>query len=100
MQWLMSVIEEEGKRARRIAESDGELIRPKDLSPTDEAGPLSELERRAMQFLNDLSESEVRRVQSGKMRPKDCEDRGPLGEAEATAVLVLAVLAHRARARH
>mmetsp|Transcript_13010 Transcript_13010/g.30760 ORF Transcript_13010/g.30760 Transcript_13010/m.30760 type:complete len:432 (+) Transcript_13010:53-1348(+) len=89
VQWLMSVIEEEGRRARRIAESDGELIRPKDLSRTDEAGPLSELERKAVQFLNDLSDSEVRRVQSGKLRPKDCEDRGPLGEAEAKAVLVL-----------
>ncbi|EJK76086.1 hypothetical protein THAOC_02170 [Thalassiosira oceanica] len=77
------------QRARRIAESDGELIRPKDLSRTDEAGPLSELERKAVQFLNDLSDSEVRRVQSGKLRPKDCEDRGPLGEAEAKAVLVL-----------
>lgn len=89
MQWLTSVIEEEGKRARRIAESDGELIRPKDLSATDEAGPLSELERRAIKFLNEVSDSEVKRVQSGTIRPKDMAKRGPLGEAEARAVLAL-----------
>lgn len=87
--WLMMVIEEEGKRAQRIADSNGELVRPKDLSPTDEAGPLSELERRAVQFLSDISDSEVQRVRSGTIRPKDMESRGPLGEAEARAVLAL-----------
>jgi len=85
----MSVIEEEGKRARRIAESDGELIRPKDLASTDEAGPLSDLERSAIQFLSKVSDSEVERVRSGTLRPKDMKSRGPLGEAEARAVLAL-----------
>ncbi|KAL7552372.1 hypothetical protein ACHAWF_015607 [Thalassiosira exigua] len=89
VKWLTSVIEEEGKRAQRIAESDGELIRPKDLSPGDEAGPLSELERRAIQFLNDITDSEVERVRSGTFRPKDMQTPGPLGEAEARAVLAL-----------
>ncbi len=89
VKWLTSVIEEEGKRAKRIAESDGELIRPKDLSPSDEAGPLSELERRALQFLSEITDSEVERVRSGTVRPKDMAIRGPLGEAEARAVLVL-----------
>lgn len=89
VQWLTSVIEEEGRRAKRIAESNGELIRPKDLSPTDEAGPLSELERRAIQFLSEISDSEVERARSGTVRPKDMEARGPLGEAEARAVLAL-----------
>jgi len=89
VKWLTSVIEEEGKRAKRIAESDGELIRPKDLSPSNEAGPLSELEKRAIQFLGEISDSEVERVRSGTVRPKDMAIRGPLGEAEARAVLVL-----------
>ncbi|KAL7538985.1 hypothetical protein ACHAXR_008931, partial [Thalassiosira sp. AJA248-18] len=89
VQWLQSVIEEEGKRARRIADSDGELVRPKDLSPTDEAGPLSELERRAIQFLGEISDKEVERARSGIVRPKDLESPGPLGEAEARAVLAL-----------
>ena len=89
VQWLASVIEEEGKRARRIADSDGELIRPKDLNDTDEAGPLSELESRAIQFLSEITDSEVQRVRSGTFRPKDMETPGPLGEAEARAVLAL-----------
>ncbi|KAL3801012.1 hypothetical protein HJC23_002305 [Cyclotella cryptica] len=87
VQWLTRVIEEEGQRARLIASSDGELIRPKDL-PSN-TGPLSELERRAIQFLSEITDSEVERVRSGTLRPKDMKIRGPLGEAEARAVLAL-----------
>ena len=65
VKWLMDVIEEEGKRAKRIAESDGELVRPKD---NEEGGPLSDLERRAIQFLSGISDSEVERVRSGTIR--------------------------------
>jgi hypothetical protein len=86
VQWLTKVIEEEGERARLIASSDGELVRPKDLPTT---GPLSELERRAIQFLSEISDSEVERVRSGTLRPKDMKIRSPLGEAEAKAVLAL-----------
>jgi hypothetical protein len=85
VQWLSRVIEEEGERARMIADSDGELIRPKDLPD----GPLSELERRAIQFLSEITDSEVERVRSGTLRPKDMKIRGPLGEVEAKAVLAL-----------
>jgi hypothetical protein len=87
--WLTNVIEEEGKRARRITDANGELVRPKDLYFTDEGGPLSELERRAIQFVSELSDSEVQRVRSGTIRPKDMSIRSPLGEAEARAVLAL-----------
>lgn len=83
---LTRVIEEEGERARLIASSEGELVRPKDLPTT---GPLSELERRALQFLDEITDSEVERVRSGTLRPKDMKSRGPLGEAEAKAVLAL-----------
>ena len=83
---LTRVIEEEGERARLIASSEGELVRPKDLPTT---GPLSELERRALQLLNEITDSEVERVRSGTLRPKDMKTRGPLGEAEAKAVLAL-----------
>ena len=86
VQWLMDVIEEEGKRAKRIAESDGELIRPKD---NEEGGPLSDLERKAVQLLADISDAEVERVRSGTVRPKDMNDNSPLGKAEARAVLAL-----------
>ena len=83
------MIEEEGKRAQRIADSDGELIRPKDLDDTTEAGPLSDLERRAIQFLSEITDSEVERVRTGTIRPKDMATRSPLGDAEARAVLAL-----------
>ena len=86
VQWLMDVIEEEGKRAKRIAESDGELVRPKD---NEEGGPLSDLERKAVQFLADITDSEVDRVRSGTVRPKDMTEKGPLGKAETRAVLAL-----------
>jgi hypothetical protein len=99
VQWLQSVIEEEGKRAQRIADSDGELIRPKDLSPADEAGPLSELERRAVRFLSEISDSEVERVRSGTVRPKDMKTRSPLGEAEARAVLALDMIVESEKIR-
>eukprot|EP00577_Skeletonema_sp_RCC1716_P015236 CAMPEP_0113413684 /NCGR_PEP_ID=MMETSP0013_2-20120614/23581_1 /TAXON_ID=2843 ORGANISM="Skeletonema costatum, Strain 1716" /NCGR_SAMPLE_ID=MMETSP0013_2 /ASSEMBLY_ACC=CAM_ASM_000158 /LENGTH=440 /DNA_ID=CAMNT_0000300423 /DNA_START=52 /DNA_END=1374 /DNA_ORIENTATION=+ /assembly_acc=CAM_ASM_000158 len=96
VQWLMDVIEEEGKRAKRIAESDGELIRPKD---NEEGGPLSDLERRAVQFLADVSDSEVERVRSGTVRPKDMNDKSPLGNAEARAVLALQKVIQSEKAR-
>ena len=99
VQWLQLVIEEEGKRAQRIADSDGELIRPKDLSPADEAGPLSELERRAIRFLSEISDSEVERVRSGTIRPKDMKTRSPLGEAEARAVLALDMIVESEKIR-
>ena len=83
------MIEEEGKRAQRIADSDGELIRPKDLDGTTEAGPLSDLERRAIQFLSEITDSEVERVRTGTIRPKDMATRSLLGDAEARAVLAL-----------
>ena len=65
------------------------MVRPKDLSPSDEAGPLSEMERRAIQFLSEITDSEVERTRSGTIRPKDMKSPGPLGEAEARAVLAL-----------
>jgi hypothetical protein len=96
VRWLMDVIEEEGKRAKRIAESDGELVRPKD---NEEGGPLSDLEKRAIQFLSDISDSEVERVRSGTIRPKDMADKGPLGEAETRAVLALSRIIESEKAR-
>jgi hypothetical protein len=97
--WLTRVIEEEGKRAQRITDADGELVRPKDLYYTDEGGPLSELECRAIQYLSELSNSEVERVRSGTIRPKDMSTRSPLGEAEARAVLVLDKIIESERTR-
>uniref|UniRef100_A0A7S4RUM5 Uncharacterized protein n=2 Tax=Ditylum brightwellii TaxID=49249 RepID=A0A7S4RUM5_9STRA len=85
--WLSSVIEEEGKRAARIANSDGDLVRPMD----GEGGPLADLERNAVEFFNKIVDSEKARANTGTLRPKDLDAsmRGPLGEAEATLVAAL-----------
>jgi len=99
VQWLMSVIEEEGRRARRIADSDGELVRPKDLSLSGDAGPLSELEEKALKFISEITDSEVERVRTGTMRPKDMKTPGPLGEAEARAVLALSRIVESEKVR-
>ena len=86
--WLSSVIEEEGKRAKRIANSEGDLVRPIDLEDAGEGGPLSRLERRVVNFLDNIRQSERERATNKVFRPKDMEEgkRGPLGEAEAKAV--------------
>ena len=83
--WLSLVIEEEGRRARLIASSDGELIRPID---SDTGGPLATLENTAVDFLSSIKESENERVRTSTLRPKDVEEakRGPLGNFEARVV--------------
>lgn len=89
--WLSLVIEEEGRRARLIASSDGELVRPMDLQQTDKGGPLAALENAAVNFLDSIRESERERVRTLTLRPKDVEEekRGPLGNFEARVVNAL-----------
>lgn len=93
--WLSSVIEEEGKRAKRIANSEGDLVRPMDLEDVGEGGPLSRLERRVVNFLDRIRQSEQERATNKILRPKDMEEgkRGPLGEAEARAVSTISEIA-------
>lgn len=93
--WLSSVIEEEGKRAKRIANSEGDLVRPIDLEDAGEGGPLSRLERRVVNFLDTIRQSERERATNKVLRPKDMEEgkRGPLGEAEARAVSTISEIA-------
>jgi len=88
VQWLSLVIEEEGRRARMIASSEGDLVRPIDLQPSGEGGPLSLLESSAVSFLDDIRTSEEERAKTLTLRPKDLDEkkRGPLGEAEYKAV--------------
>ena len=91
MGWLSLVIEEEGRRARLIASSDGDLIRPIDLSSSGQGGPLSALEKSVVNFIEKIRESEKERVNTRTLRPKDLneEKRGPLGDAEARFVAAL-----------
>mmetsp|Transcript_28278 Transcript_28278/g.40494 ORF Transcript_28278/g.40494 Transcript_28278/m.40494 type:complete len:472 (+) Transcript_28278:234-1649(+) len=89
--WLTKVIEEEAKRAKRIIEKGGEVVRPIDVGNADDGvndGPLAELERKAVKFLAIIAESETYRASEGKLRPMDLQEakRGPLGEAEAKLV--------------
>jgi len=99
--WLSGVIEEEGKRAKRIANSEGELVRPMDLEDAGEGGPLSRLERRVVNFLDRIRQSERERATNKILRPKDMEEgkRGPLGEAEARAVSTINEIASAEKMR-
>ena len=99
--WLSGVIEEEGKRARRIYNSEGELVRPIDLEDAGEGGPLSRLERRVVNFLDRIRQSERERATNKILRPKDLEEdkRGPLGDAEARAVASIEEIATAERMR-
>lgn len=91
VEWLSLIIEEEGRRARLIASSEGELVRPIDLQQTNSGGPLSALENAAVNFIAQISESEKERVKTSTLRPKDVaeEKRGPLGNFEARVVNAL-----------
>jgi len=103
--WLSKVIEEEGKRAELIAESNGELVRPIDLvgefDTDDDMGPLAFAEKKAVEFLALIRKSEMERSESGVLRPKDMDEsmRGPLGEAEARVVMALNALREAERLR-
>jgi hypothetical protein len=104
VQWLTEVIEEEAKRAKKIMEGGGEVVRPIDMITEERketgegedsstyGGPLAELEQKAVNFLKIVSQSELYRTTEGNYcRPMDLEEtkRGPLGEAEAKLVRAL-----------
>jgi hypothetical protein len=86
---LSSVIDEEGRRAKRIVNADGELVRPIDIG--GELGPLGKLERALVDILDKIRMSERQRVEKGVWRPKDMEEplRGPLGQLESSVVTAL-----------
>lgn len=88
VEWLSQVMEEEGRRAERIVNGGGELVRPKDAGT--ELGPLGFLEATASDFLDRIKLSESERVRTKTIRPKDLDEskRGPLGEAEYRAVRI------------
>jgi hypothetical protein len=90
VEWLSNVIDEEGRRAERIVNSDGQLLRPMDAGEGD-SGPLASLEKRATDFIQSILQSEKERVRTGTLRPKDLEEtvRGPFGELELRAVFFL-----------
>ena len=99
--WLSNVIDEEGRRAQQIIDSKGQLIRPIQVGKRnnnnnnnsnnnnnnkeeDYLGPLGQLERTVVEFLNRIRSSEGERVRTQTLRPKDLEEskRGPLGQWE------------------
>ena len=82
VEWLSNVIDEEGRRAKRIINTDGELVRPIDVG--GELGPLGKLEKALVDFLDKIRMSERQRVEQGIWRPKDMDEnlRGPLGQLE------------------
>eukprot|EP00977_Amphora_coffeiformis_P013214 scaffold3408_cov129-Amphora_coffeaeformis.AAC.9 len=88
VEWLESVIDEEGRRAKKIVSNQGKLIRPIETADEDDAslGPLGFLEQQASDFLNNIRQSERERVRTKTLQPKDLpeEIRGPLGAMELT----------------
>jgi len=85
--WLSDVIEEEGKRAKKMVEGDGSVVRPIESGE----GPLAKIEEKAVRFLKVISDAEKERMMSGNIRPMSMtpSKRGPLGEAEASIVSAL-----------
>jgi len=82
--WLAQVIDEEGRRAKKIVDMDGKLIRPIE---GDTLGPLGQLEQAVTEWLRSIRSSENARVMYKTMRPMDLEEslRGPLGRMEEAA---------------
>lgn len=64
VRWLREVFEAEAKRAQKMADGDGDVVRPIDSSE----GPLAELELRAINFLRNITDSETERVVLRKVR--------------------------------
>lgn len=91
VEWLQSVIDEEGRRAREIVRLGGILVRPMDATAgpggIEQLGPLGVIEKRVVDFLDSIKTSERERSKNRVLRPKDLEEskRGPLGEAELRA---------------
>ena len=76
MKWLSLVVEEEGRHARLLSSTDGNLVRPMDL---EVGGPLSNLESSAVKLLERICSSKRQRVLTSTLRPKGLEEekRGP-----------------------
>lgn len=85
-------MDEEGRRAKKIVNADGQLVRPIDAGDgSGELGPLGTLEMKLMNFLDSIRNSEALRAKEGVWRPKDLDEssRGPLGELELSVVSAL-----------
>ena len=90
--WLSQVIDEEGRRARKIVESAGKLIRPSDnLDDEKHIGPLGFIEKQVVEYFSMIRRADTERVRTKTLRPKDLDERfrGPLGQLELEAVRTL-----------
>lgn len=80
VEWLGQLIDEEGRRAQQIVDSN-KLVRPIN---NFEPGPLGVLEKRVVDWLQSIQQSEKERLRTKTLRPKDLAEstRGPLGQLE------------------
>ena len=85
------MIDEEGRRAKKIVSTDGKLVRPIEVGDNGDLGPLGTLEKNFVEFLNRIRTSEQQRAKEGVLRPKDLDEsnRGPLGQLELSVVSAL-----------
>jgi len=92
VQWLSGVMEEEGRRAQKIVNLDGMMVRPIEAITVDgKLGPLGMIEKAVVDFLQSIRSSERERLRTNTLRPKDLQgvDKGPLGRMEEEAVRIL-----------
>lgn len=94
VQFLNTIFEEEKRRAQKIVQRSGKLVRPSDNTNDDDGaedsvqqhplGPLGKFEASVVQFWKSIREAEQARVRTQTLRPKDVEEtkRGPLGNLE------------------
>lgn len=99
VEWLSQVIDEEGRRAKKIIDTDGRLVRPID---SEELGPLGKLEQKVVEFLRSITSSERERVRTKTLRPMDLEEsiRGPLGKLEEAVSKFFADIRESERMRY
>lgn len=99
--WLFSVIEEEARRAKRIVDNAGRLIRPLEIEDGEMLGPLGYLEKQVVEFFAKIRKAERERVRTKTLRPKDLEAafRGPLGELELETVRIFEEIRESERER-
>ena len=92
MDWLTNVIDEVARRAKKIVLLGCMMVRPIEATtPDGELGPLGIIEKKFVDFLDNIRTSERERSRTNTLRPKDLEEskRGPLGEAELAAVAAI-----------
>jgi hypothetical protein len=86
--WFREVHDSETLRGQQIRQRNGDMVRPMDVP-----GPLGEMELRVAEiFRAEQMRAKERRETKQLVRPKDAKLRGPLGQAELSAIETIRML--------